>query len=85
MPDRIRLITPQNAAVTNSLALTAKWVHTYEERTKADFDETGVFTRVVTRQGNGFALQLDRDLNSTPEGYTPGNAPLFAQRNRSSR
>ena len=72
MPDRIRLITPQNEAVTNSLALTAKWVRTYEELTKADFDGTGVFTHVVTREDDGFALQLERDLNSTPEGYTPG-------------
>ena len=72
MPDRIRLITPQNEAVTNSLALTAKWVRTYEELTKADFDGTGVFTHVVTREDDGFALQLDRDPNSTPEGYTPG-------------
>lgn len=72
MPDRIRLIAPQNEAVTSSLALTAKWVRTYEELTKADFDGTGVFTHVVTREDNGFALQLDRDLDSTPEGYTPG-------------
>jgi hypothetical protein len=72
MPDRIRLITPQNEAVTSSLALTAKWVRTYEELTKADFDETGVFTRVVTGEGNDSGLQLDRDPNSTPEGYTPG-------------
>ena len=72
MPDRIRLITPQNESVTNSLALTAKWVRTYEELTKADFDETGVFTHVVTREADGFSLQLDRDSNSTPEGYTPG-------------
>jgi len=72
MPDRIRLITPQNESVTSSLALTAKWVRTYEELTKADFDETGVFTHVVTREENGFALQLDRDPNSTPEGYTAG-------------
>ena len=73
MPDRIRLITPQNEAVTGSLALTAKWVRTYEELTKADFDGTGVFTHVVTREDDGFALQLDWDPNSTPEGYTPGN------------
>ena len=66
MPDRIRLITPQNEAVTSSLALTAKWVRTYEEQTKVDFDETGVFTHVVTREGDGCALQLDRDPNSTP-------------------
>ncbi len=72
MPDRIRLITPQNESVTSSLALTAKWVRTYEELTKADFDETGEFTHVVTREDDGFALQLDRDPNSTPEGYTPG-------------
>ena len=72
MPDRIRLITPQNESVTSSLALTAKWVRTYEELTKADFDETGVFTHVVTREADGFALQLDRDPNSTPGGYTPG-------------
>ena len=72
MPDRIRLITPQNESVTSSLALTAKWVRTYEELTKADFDGTGVFTHVVTREDNGFTLQLDRDTNSTPEGYTPG-------------
>ena len=72
MPDRIQLITPQNESVTSSLALTAKWVRTYEELTKADFDETGVFTHVVTREENGFALQLDRNPNSTPEGYTPG-------------
>ena len=72
MPDRIRLITPQNESVTNSLALTAKWVRTYEELTKADFDETGVFTHVVTNEDDGFALQLDRDPNSMPEGYTPG-------------
>ena len=72
MPDRIRLITPQNESITSSLALTAKWVRTYEELTKADFDETGVFTHVVTREDDGFALQLDRDPNSTPEGYTPG-------------
>jgi hypothetical protein len=73
MPDRIRLITPQNESVTSSLALTAKWVRTYEELTKADFDETGVFTHVVIREDDGFALQLDRDPNSTPEGYTPGS------------
>ncbi len=72
MPDRIRLITPQNEAVTSNLALTAKWVRTYEELTKADFDETGVFTRVVTDEDNNAGLQLDRDPNSTPEGYTPG-------------
>ena len=72
MPDRIRLITPQNESVTNSLALTAKWVRTYEELTQADFDETGVFAHVVTREEDGFALQLDRDPNSMPEGYTPG-------------
>ena len=72
MPDRIRLITPQNEAITSSLALTAKWVRTYEELTRADFDETGVFTHVVTNEDNGFALQLDRDPNSTPEGYTLG-------------
>jgi len=72
MPDRIQLITPQNESVTSSLALTAKWVRTYEELTKDDFDETGVFTHVVTNEEDGFALQLDRDSNSTPEGYTPG-------------
>ena len=72
MPDRIRLITPQNESVTSSLALTAKWVRTYEELTKADFDETGVFTHVVTGEDNDSGLQLDRDPNSTPEGYTPG-------------
>ena len=72
MPDRIRLITPQNEAVTSSLALTAKWVRTYEELTKADFDETGVFTHVVTREDDGFTLQLEKDPNSTPAGYTPG-------------
>ena len=72
MPDRIRLITPQNESVTSSLALTAKWVRTYEELTKADFNETGVFTHVVTHEADGFSLQLDRDPNSTPEGYTPG-------------
>jgi len=72
MPDRIRLITPQNESVTSSLALTAKWVRTYEELTKADFDETGAFTHVVPREENGFSLQLDRDPNSTPEGYAPG-------------
>ncbi len=72
MPDRIRLITPQNESVTSSLALTAKWVRTYEELTKADFDETGVFTHVVTGEDNDSGLQLDRDSNSTPEGYTPG-------------
>ncbi|PKN90510.1 MAG: hypothetical protein CVU44_23675, partial [Chloroflexi bacterium HGW-Chloroflexi-6] len=72
MPDRIRLITPQNESVTSSLALTAKWVRTYEELTRADFDETGIFTHVVTRETDGFALQLDRDPNSTPEGYTAG-------------
>ena len=72
MPDRIRLITPQNESVTSSLALTAKWVRTYEELTKADFDETGVFTHVVTREDDGFALQLERNPNSPPEGYTPG-------------
>ena len=72
MPDRIRLITPQNESVTNSLALTAKWVCTYDALTKDDFDGTGVFTHVVTREDDGFALQLDRDPNSTPEGYTPG-------------
>ena len=72
MPDRIRLITPQNKSVTSSLALTAKWVRTYEELTKDDFDETGVLTHVVTCEEDGFALQLDRDPNSTPEGYTPG-------------
>ena len=79
MPDRIRLITPQNESVTNSLALTAKWVRTYEELTKADFDETGVFTHVVTREADGFALQLDRDPNSTPGGYMPGtdSVPLM--------
>lgn len=72
MPDRIRLITPQNEAITSSLALTAKWVRTYEELTREDFDETGVFTHVVSNEDNGFALQLDRDPNSTPEGYTSG-------------
>ena len=72
MPDRIRLITPQNETITSSLALTAKWVRTYEETTKADFDETGVFTHVVTGEDNDSGLQLDRDPNSTPEGYTPG-------------
>ena len=72
MPDRIRLITPQNESITNSLALTAKWVRTYEELTRADFDETGVFTHVVTKDDDGFALQLDRDPNSTPDGYTSG-------------
>ena len=72
MPDRIRLITPQNESITSSLALTAKWIRTYEELTKEDFDETGVFTHVVTNEDDGFALQLDRDPSSTPEGYTPG-------------
>ena len=72
MPDRIRLITPQNESVTSNLALTAKWVRTYEELTRADFDETGVFTHVVTKDDDGFALQLDRDPNSTPDGYTSG-------------
>jgi len=72
MPDRIRLITPQNESITNSLALTAKWVRTYEELTRADFDETCVFTHVVTKDDEGFALQLDRDPNSTPDGYAPG-------------
>ena len=75
MPDRIRLITPQNEAITNSLALTAKWVRTYEERTKADFDATGTFTHVVTRgSASAFSgLQLEIDPNSTPEGYAPGS------------
>ena len=72
MPDRIRLITPQNESITSSLALTAKWIRTYEELTKVDFDETGVFTNIVTREDDGFSLQLDRDPNSTPEGYTAG-------------
>ena len=72
MPDRIRLITPQNESITSNLALTAKWVRTYEELTKDDFDETGTFTHVVTNEDDGFALQLDRDPNSTPEGYTAG-------------
>ena len=72
MPNRIRLVTPQNKSVTSSLALTAKWVRTYEELTKADFDAVGVLTHVVTREDDGFALQLDRDPNSTPEGYTTG-------------
>ena len=72
MPDRIRLITPQNESVTSSLALTAKWVRTYEELTRVDFDETGVFTHVVTREDDGVALQLEKNPNSTPEGYTPG-------------
>ena len=79
MPDRIQLITPQNAAITSSLALTAKWVRTYEELTKADFDATGAFTHVVTEEENYIGLQLDRDPNSTPEGYTPGedSVPLM--------
>ena len=78
MPDRIRLITPQNESVTSSLALTAKWVRTYEELVKADFDETGAFTHVVTKEDyvdnvlTFLGLQLDKDPNSTPEGYTPG-------------
>ena len=72
MPDRIRLITPQNESVTSSLALTAKWVRTYEELIKEDFDASGVFTHVVTDEENNIGLQLDRDPNSTPEGYTPG-------------
>ncbi len=74
MPDHIRLITPQNTAITSSLALTAKWVRTYEELTKDDFDASGTFTHVVTREDlSGFlGLQLDRDPNSTPEGYTAG-------------
>jgi len=74
MPDDIRLITPQNTAITSSLALTVKWVRTYEELTKADFDEPGVFAHVVTREDlSGFlGLQLDRDPNSMPEGYTAG-------------
>lgn len=78
MPDRIRLITPQNESVTSSLALTAKWVRTYEELVKADFDEDGVFTHAVTRADyvdnvlTFLGLQLDKDPNSTPEGYTPG-------------
>lgn len=78
MPDRIRLITPQNESVTSSLALTAKWVRTYEELVKADFDETGAFTHVVTREDyvdnvlTFLGLQLGKDPNSTPEGYTPG-------------
>ena len=70
MPDRIQLITPQNTAITSSLALTAKWVRTYEELTKADFDASGVFTLVVTDEENYIGLQLDRDPDSTPEGYT---------------
>ena len=72
MPDQIQLITPQNTAITSSLALTAKWVRTYEELTKADFDASGVFTRVVTDEDNYIGLQLDWDPNSTPEGYTAG-------------
>ena len=72
MPDRIQLITPQNGAVTSSLALTAKWVRTYEELTKADFDAAGAFTHVVTEEENYIGLQLDRDPDSTPEGYTAG-------------
>ena len=78
MPDRIRLITPQNESVTSSLALTAKWVRTYEELVKADFDETGAFTHVVTKEDyvdnvlTFLGLQLDKDPNSTPEGYIPG-------------
>ena len=74
MPDDIRLITPQNTAITSSLALTAKWVRTYEELIKADIDASGIFTHVVTRDDlSGFlGLQLDRDPNSTPAGYTAG-------------
>ena len=72
MPDRIQLITPQNESVTSSLALTAKWVRTYEELTKADFDAAGVFTHVVTDEDNYIGLQLDRDPNSMPEGYAAG-------------
>jgi hypothetical protein len=74
MPDRIRLITPQNESVTSSLALSAKWVRTYEELTKAAFDAAGTLAHVVTRENVfGFlGLQLEKDLNSTPEGYTPG-------------
>ncbi len=45
---------------------------------KADFDEDSVFTHAVTREDyvdnvlTFLGLQLDRDPNSTPEGYTPG-------------
>ena len=72
MPDRIQLITPQNTAITSSMALMAKWVRTYEELIKADFDASGVLTHVVTDEENYIGLQLDRDPNSTPEGYTAG-------------
>lgn len=86
MPDRIRLIAPQDQAVTSSLSLTAKWVRTYEELTKADFDEDGVFNHVVTREEyienvlTFMGLQLAEDPSTTPDGYTNGTdvVPLMA-------
>lgn len=78
MPDRIRLIAPQDQAITSSLSLTAKWVRTYEELEKADFDEDGVFTHVVTRVNDDpepqfIGLQLAEDPSTTPKGYTNGS------------
>lgn len=79
MPDRIRLIAPQDQAITSSLSLTAKWIRTYEELVKADFDEDGVFTHVVTREveidhvPTFIGLQLDEDPSTTPKGYTNGS------------
>lgn len=78
MPYRIRLIAPQDQEVTSSLSLTAKWIRTYEETVKADFDGYGLFTNVVTREGYVgtdwvfIGLQLDEDPSTTPKGYTNG-------------
>ena len=79
MPDRIRLIAPQDQAITSSLSLTAKWVRTYEELIKSDFDEDGIFTQVVTREveidqvPTFIGLQLEEDPGTTPKGYTNGS------------
>jgi hypothetical protein len=58
--------------------LTAKWIRTYEELIKADFNAAGVFSQVVTREvlinqvPTFIGLQLDEDPSTTPKGYTNG-------------
>lgn len=78
MPDKAVLITPQNETRTDDVTLTAKWARIYEEFVKADF-ETGTLNHVISNMDEveGFmvfvGLQLERDPNSIPEGYSLGD------------
>jgi len=79
MPDRIRLIAPQHEEITSSLSLTAKWIRTFEELVKADFDSwgTSLHLRTVEELVNNVptfrGLQLDQDPNTKPKNYTDGS------------